>query len=296
MKHFAKLALALGIGFAWHNSNARVKAFTPPGRNTYTALTIFADSTEEQLCQEFGKIPDDRDVRIDFCLSEGKFHNFVKRHHHLAARIGAINTGSYTIGTSTLTTYCKHCKNLHFLYIDINCETIPKEVGELTNLKDLSVRGNIKYLPDSLKTKVCTPGSNFNLFVGYHGAGFFDIQEQDPIAMINFKNGTDRFLCNGGIGGITRNHKKTVEINLRMALFHTPDTLQKELLIKLVVHGLNTLGNYEGLPKSLCDKLNRLREINAGMEKVVNILNSDCTVIKAGKIYPTIENPGPFQH
>ncbi|MBT4594800.1 hypothetical protein HOD08_02895 [bacterium] len=244
MKHFTKFALALALttGFVCHNSTARVIVLCEG--NGYVNLNIYADATEEQLRQEFEKRPDVKEVHVNYYDNGVEFLDFVKRHPHLATKITEINSGNYSIKKPGLITLCEHCKNLTSLEINVDDETIPEEVGELSCLKSLEIGGeSTRYLPESLRAKVCTQFSNFFLGIDHRGPAYFDMFEFRPIATINFKNGTGRFFCNGSIEGIERNLKKAIEINFRAALFHKPRTFKREgidLAMQTISHGLES--------------------------------------------------------
>ncbi|MBT4594795.1 hypothetical protein HOD08_02870 [bacterium] len=94
-------------------------------------------------------------------------------------------------------------ENLERLLILKSSSTAPikisEKIGKLKTLKELVIQRHCPVLPKSLREKICTPGSTFNLYVNLEPAFFYKEKGGPTSAFVNFTNGPGRFECNGTI-------------------------------------------------------------------------------------------------
>ncbi|MBT4594791.1 hypothetical protein HOD08_02850 [bacterium] len=123
-----------------------------------------------------------------------------KQHPDIAKKIATLIFNDHLL--KTIPDEISLFTNLKTLVIKTaHCEPIEisESVGLLPQLSQLCVNAPCIVLPETLREKVCTPGSNFNLQVRIGPAFFFKDGTNPTCALVNFSRGPGKFLCNGQI-------------------------------------------------------------------------------------------------
>ncbi|MBT4594798.1 hypothetical protein HOD08_02885 [bacterium] len=134
---------------------------------------------------------------------------------------------------------------------------LSEEVGNIKTLSKLLLLSNapVMSLPESLRKKVCTPGSKFHLTVRFGTVFFLCPNNAKIVSLVNFTNRPGVVYCNATVFGIHMHNHGKEAFNLGVQLSAAHQSLYKLTSQYIHTKRLLQVAQRAELPKSVQKKM-----------------------------------------